>query len=126
MRRVTKLTLAGAACALLLAVPAAASDQPKAAPVKAQAAKPAAARSAWPPETLSGKMTMVEPDQKLVVIQSAAGVPFDVVVTPKTHIQSGNQTLTLKDLAGYRNKNVSIKFVPERRGDVAESIHING
>ena len=126
MRKVTTLTLAGAVFALLSATPAAAAGKPMAASGKTMAANSAPMRSAWPPETLSGKITMVEPGQKLVVVQDSNGVPFDMVVTPKTRIRSGNQAITLKELTEYQNKDVSIQFVPERRGDVAESIRISG
>jgi hypothetical protein len=36
-------------------------------------------RSAWPPETLSGKISMVDPDRKLVVVETPDGIPFDMV-----------------------------------------------
>lgn len=90
-------------------------------------AKPAAAiRSAWRQETLSGKITMVDPDQKLIIVAAPDGVTFDMVVTAKTRIQSGGQTITLKDLTRDTDKTVSVKFTPERRGDVARSIQISG
>jgi hypothetical protein len=110
------------ACALP-AAPAFAVDKPNPA-VRKAAAKSAAVPNAWPPETMAGKITMVEPDRKLLVVVSPDGVPYDVVVTGATRITSGNQSVTLKGLEQYRNKNVTIKFVPERRGDVAESIRI--
>lgn len=69
---------------------------------------------------------MVDPQRKLVVVQDPSGVPFDMLVTATTHIKSGDQRLTLRDLAQHQNKGVSVKFVPERRGDVAEAIRING
>ncbi|HTX34520.1 MAG TPA: hypothetical protein VME43_05845 [Bryobacteraceae bacterium] len=113
--------LAGAACALLLAMPLAAAN----APVKATIPN-SADRTAWPPETLSGKITMVDPSQKLVVVQTSDGTPFDMMVTPKTRIESGNQAVSFQDLNGDMNKNVSVRFVPESRGDVARSINIGG
>ncbi len=83
-------------------------------------------RNAWPPEALSGKITIVDPAQKLVVVETPNGVPFDMVVTSKTRIKSGNQALTLKELTQDSNKTASIKFIPARRGDVAKSIQIRG
>jgi hypothetical protein len=143
MKSVTMLSLAGAACALLLAFPAAAAQKTKAAasakatasakstpaksvlPKKANARR-ASLRTARRPETLSGKIFMVEPDRNLVVVKGPDGVPFDMVVSRRTHIESGSEAITLKNLAQYQNKNASIRFVPERRGDVAESIRITG
>jgi hypothetical protein len=122
MSKLAILILSGVACALP-ATPAFAADKPNPA-VKTAAAKSAAVPNAWPPETMAGKITIVKPDQKLLVVVSPDGVPYDVVVTGATRIRSGNQSVTLKGLEQYQNKNVTIKFVPERRGDVAESIRI--
>jgi hypothetical protein len=61
-----------------------------------------------------------------VVIQTAGGVPFDMVITGNTRIEKGNQTLTMQDLKQDMNQNVSVRFVPESRGDVARSIQLNG
>ena len=47
-------------------------------------------------------------------------------ITAKTRIKSGDQPITIKDLTRDMNKAVSAKFTPERRGDVAKSIQING
>ena len=81
---------------------------------------------AWPAETLSGKITMVDPGEKLVVLQTPDGVSYDMVVGAKTRIVSGNQALTLQDLAGDRNQAASVKFTPKGRGDVAQSIQVGG
>lgn len=126
MRKVRWSLLASAACAALLAVPLMAAGKP-AASAAAKDMKPAAAmRSAWPPETLSGKITIVEPNRKLMVIQAPDGTPFDMVITANTRIRSGDQTIAIKDLARDMNKTVSVNFIPERRGDVAKSIKIQG
>ena len=81
---------------------------------------------AWPAETLSGKITIVDPGEKLVVLQTPDGVSYDMLVGAKTRILSGDQSLTLRDLAADRNRSASVKFVPEGRGDVARSIRIGG
>jgi len=118
----TKLSfLAAAACGLLLALPLAAASP---APVTATTGN-SATRTAWPPETLSGKITMVDPSQKLVVVQSG-GVPFDLMITPRTRIESGNQAVSMQGLNSDINQNVSVRFTPERRGDVASTINIGG
>ena len=112
MKKAGTYILGGAVSALLLAVPAVAAK------------KAATVREAWQAETISGKIEMVEPAQRLVVIEGSDSVPFDLVVTPKTHIRIGNRTATLKELETCQDKNVSVHFVPERRGDVAESIEV--
>ncbi len=115
--------LEGLACAALLTVPLAAR-QPAAHNTMTQSR--VAVQSAWPPEELTGKIMMVEPAQHLLVVQDASGVPFDLVITPGTQIRSGNQGLNLEELSSDMNKGVSLQFIPERRGDVARSIQVNG
>jgi hypothetical protein len=116
--------LAITACALIGAAPLAAASRPAAKISKDM--KPAAAvRRAWPQETLAGKVTMVDPAKTLVVVATPDGVTYDMVVTAKTRVQSGDQKITLKDLTRDKDKTVSVKFTPERRGDVARSIRIN-
>lgn len=102
-------------------MPLAAADPPVTATVPHSAD-----RSAWPPETLSGKITMVDPTQKLLVVRTSDGVSYDIVVTPGTRIESGSQAVTIQDLNADLNKTVSVRFTPERRGDVARSINIGG
>jgi hypothetical protein len=123
MKRLITSILAGAACALVLVIPMAGSDKP---PATTSAAHSATLRSAWPPENLSGTITMADPKEDLLVVQGPDGVPFDMTITPMTKIWSGNQRVSVQDLEQYRNKQVSVRFVPERRGDVAESIRITG
>ena len=83
-------------------------------------------RKAWRPETLSGKISVVNADRRLVVVETPDGVPYDMVVTGKTRIKSGDQAVSLKELTQDTNKSVSVKFTPERRGDVARTIEIGG
>jgi hypothetical protein len=40
--------------------------------------------------------------------------------------KSGDRAITLQDLQKDVNQGVSIKFVPERRGDIARTIQLNG
>ena len=83
-------------------------------------------RTAWKPETLTGKITNVDPDRNLVIVETNDGVPFDMLVTPNTRIKSGDRGLDLKELKRDMNQNVSVTFTPERRGDVATFIQITG
>jgi hypothetical protein len=98
-----------------------------AASITVKAAKTAqkAPHARWPPETLSGKITMVDPARRLVVVQDSSGVPFDMVVSRSTRIKSASRTVNWNDLNSDLNRNASIKFVPERRGDVAETINVS-
>jgi hypothetical protein len=110
MTMIQRSLLAVSTCALMSAVPLAAASM----------------RGNWPPESLSGNIASVDPDRNLVVVQTPDGTPFDMCVTAKTIIKSGDQTITLKDLTRDVNQGVSVKFIPERRGDVAKSIRLNG
>ncbi len=69
---------------------------------------------------------MVDPAHKMVVVQSSDGVPYDLDVTAHTRIRSGDRSIDWSGLSGNVNKSVSVKFVPERKGDVATSIRIGG
>ncbi len=110
MTIIQRSLLAISTCALMSAIPLAAAGM----------------RGNWPPEFLSGKITSVDPDRNLVVVQTPEGIPFDMYVNAKTLIKSGDQTIALKDLTRDTNQRVSVKFIPERRGDVAKSIRLNG
>jgi hypothetical protein len=125
MTKVNPSILAVAACALCSAIPLAAANGPAASKSK-NTATAKVKRGAWPPETLSAKIAMVDPDRKRVILETPDQVTYDMVVTSKTRIKSGGQVLTLKDLSWDKNKAVSVSFVPERRGDVARSIQITG
>jgi hypothetical protein len=116
-------TLAASACGLLLAMPLAAANSTN---TKANTPKAKVMRTAWPPETISGKIALVDPDRKLVVIQSPDGVPYDLDVTARTRIESGDRSIVFNDLTQDVNKGVTVKIVPEHRGDIAESIRISG
>ncbi len=82
--------------------------------------------AALKPETMTAKIATVDPQQHLLIVDNQEGVPFDMVVTAKTRIMSGDRTLTLQDLTSDQGKPVTIRFVPEGRGDVAQSIHLAG
>jgi hypothetical protein len=114
------------ASALMLAIPLIAADRPATNKGKTMTTTAAKRTAAWKPESLSGTIMTVNPDQNLMVVRTSDGVPFDMVVNAKTLIKSGDRGLTLKDLTRDMNKTVSITFTPERPGDVARSIQING
>jgi hypothetical protein len=114
MERKTADWLVRAACAALLAAPLVAAP------------RVSTERSSWAPETLQGTITMVDPAQHILVVQDASGVPFDMVVTHATNIRSGGHEMRLRDLHQDINQNVSVRFIPERRGDIARSIQLTG
>jgi hypothetical protein len=119
----TKSILIALAAAAMVAIPATCAST---AATTTKAAKTAhrSTRDMWPAETLSGKITMVDPASHLVVVQDSSGVPFDIVVNRSTHIKSASGALKLDQLNSDLNRSASIKFVPEGRGDIAETIDV--
>lgn len=124
MKRKILNALGAAACACLFVVPMTAANKPATKANNAPAKE--AMQRAWRPQRLSGRIMMVDAVKKIVVVKDADGVPFDMIVTPSTRIKSSEQRLTLSDLASQTSKSASVKFVPERRGDVAQSIRVSG
>jgi hypothetical protein len=90
---------------------------------KATAHRSAHAR-AWAPQTVSGTLTIVEPAQKRIVVQTASGVPYDMDITRATRIENRGQRVSLQALNQDVNQAVEVKLIPERRGDVAAWIRI--
>ncbi len=115
--KTTLSIIAVAAGAMLMALPMNAAETTK--PV----AKKSAVQAAWPPETLSGKIISVA--NNMVVVKTSDGIPFDFDLTRHTQIKAGDHSVAIRDLTADVNKDVSVKFIPEGRGDVAESIHIS-
>jgi hypothetical protein len=107
------------ACAAFLVMPLVAGQN-------SALATESSSRSAWPAETLTGTITMVDPAQHLFVVKDASGVPFDIMVTHNTRIMSNGQRLNLSALNSDINKPVTLRFVPEGRGDIARSVQVNG
>lgn len=60
---------------------------------------------------ISGTISMVDADQKIVVLTDSNGVPFDFKVTPRTHIVVNGSKASLSQLADQTNKQASVKFV---------------
>jgi hypothetical protein len=112
-------------CSCLFVAAAAAAGKPTAGVHTTKSAAVKTVRKTWPPETIAGKIMMVDPAKKLVVVR-ANGASFDMLVTPSTRIRSGDHRLTLKDLDQDKQKGVSVRFIPERAGDIARSIDVTG
>lgn len=113
-----------AACMALLAAPATAVKSPAAPAPQTATEQKKARKRAWPTETMSGAIMMVNLAEKRLVVKDAQGVPFDMEVTSSTRILSGHSRLTLQDLSGRTNQTVTVKFIPKTSGDVAETIRV--
>jgi ABC-type amino acid transport substrate-binding protein len=100
-------------------------EEPKAAPAEKKAAaaeKPKAELAKA--ETISGTLQMVAADQKIVVLTDSAGTPFNFKVTGATRIKVAGKKAKLDELTSQTNKSASVKFLPTRSGNVAQSIEI--
>jgi hypothetical protein len=76
------------------------------------------------PAVAANEKSAAEAQKTTVILKDASGVPFDIVVSRSTRIMSGNRELKLNDLVPDTNRKASVRFVPERSGDVAQSIRI--
>lgn len=76
----------------------------------------------WQAQNLKGTVSMVDPQQHLLVVRDSSGVPFDIRVQPWTHIVEGQQPVKLSQLA--KNQSVDVHFVPEARGDIGRQIEV--
>jgi hypothetical protein len=77
------------------------------------------------PETLSGTLTMVAADKKLVVVTGSGGVPYNFNVTGATKIKLSGAKAKLADLSGATGRSATVKFLPEKHaGNIAQSIEV--
>lgn len=117
--------------ALLLIVPFAlmlgvqsASAQKSASPRRGTSAAQAAWNS-YQPETITGRISMIVVDQKMVVVEASGGVPYDITITKKTKIEINGTASTFSDLMGQTQKQATVTFVARPKGDFAQSISVS-
>lgn len=77
-------------------------------------------------ESLAGTIEMVVPEQRLLVVTGPNGVPYDLIVGPKTVIVVGDKAGTLESLTAHVGMPVSVGFVPQRDGNHATRIEVTG
>jgi len=130
MKKMSMQALAIAACSFLFACPMLAATRAPAKTTAKTAAKAAnsamAPRGVWPAETMSATIVNIDPARRLLIVKGPNGTPFDMVVTASTRIESGSHRLHLGDLQSDANKPVTVRFVPERSGDIARSLRLAG
>ena len=116
-----KLILPVLAAALALASPIWAASPNK--PVARHSSRQAA-RASWSAQDLTGTIAMVDPAKRLLIVKTAGGIPYDVDITRHTQIRSGTERVSLTNLSNDVNQTVTVRFIPERRGDIASRIRI--
>ena len=94
----------------------------------AVAQEPAAAEKvdvAVKAETISGTISMVVVEKKLVVLTGSGGVTYNFKVTGGTRIKVAGNKAKFAELAAQTNKSATVKFLPLRSGNVAQSIEVS-
>lgn len=76
----------------------------------------------WQTQELKGTISMVDPQQDLVVVRDPSGVPFDLKIQPSTRIVNGQSREKLAQLS--KNESVDVRYIPEARGDMARKIEV--
>ncbi len=124
---VLALVLFGAISGMAQDQPAA-QDQSAAAPATGNATKPMkhhAMAMGGASETLSGTLSAVDADKKLVVVNGSNGVPYDFMVSGATKITVGGSKAKLADLSGDTSKQATVTFMAEKkRGNMARTIEV--
>lgn len=126
------LTLVAVLAVVLFgAISGMAQDQPAA---QGQSAAPAAstakpkhhAMAAAASETLSGTLSAVDADKKVVVVNASNGVPYDFTASGATKITVGGSKAKLADLSGNTGKQATVTFMAEKKkGNIARSIEVS-
>jgi len=92
----------------------------------AQEAAPAEkAAPAVKAETISGTISMVVAEKKLVVLTGSGGVSYNFKVSGGTRIKVAGKKAKFAELAAQTNKSATVKFLPLRSGNVAQSIEVS-
>jgi hypothetical protein len=118
MLRKTAILVACFTPALLIA------GNPSPRPASTATTKVAASKPVGSIETLAGKITQVDMEHKLLIVQTSNGVTYNFVVAPSTRILAGTHHIKAADLATKGNSPATIKFVPTHHGNIAKSIAI--
>lgn len=61
-------------------------------------------------QSLSGTLSMVDSQQRVIVVTNSEGTPFNFRVMRGTRIMVGGKKGTLDDLSGQKSQQVSVKY----------------
>jgi len=128
MRKLFLITLSGLALAFVVFSSTLAQEaaQPQEAPAEKKAAPAEKPKAEFAKaETISGTLQTVVADKKIVILTDSAGTPFNFKVTGATRIKVAGKKAKLDDLASQTSKGASVKFLPTRSGNVAQTIEIS-
>jgi hypothetical protein len=114
-----KKTLLALAIIVAVTLVGGAAAAQEAAPEKAEAAKPAVKA-----ETMTGTLSMVVAEKKVVVLTGSSGIPYNFKVTSSTRIKIDGKKAKFDELSGQTKKSATVKFLPLHAGNMAQSIEV--
>lgn len=77
-------------------------------------------------EELSGTIGYVSPSAKELTLMGANGIPYDFDLTAMSRIEQSGSKIARSELTDQSHKQATIKFVPTKRGNLAERVEITG
>lgn len=75
-------------------------------------------------ETISGTLTIVSAENKVIYVKSAEGITYDFQIGPATKITAADQKLKLSDLTGDVGKSIEVVFRPLKTGNTAITVEL--
>ncbi len=76
------------------------------------------------PETISGTLTIVNAEDKLIFVKAENEITYDFRIGPQTKISAGEKTLKFDQLADQVGKGVEVVFRPLKTGNAASTVAI--
>ena len=76
-------------------------------------------------ETLTGSITAVDPQTKILTVTGSNGTPYEFRIAGNAKITIDGHLATLVDLTAHINGMASIEFVPTSTGNFVHSIELN-
>jgi hypothetical protein len=76
------------------------------------------------PETISGTLTIVGAEDKLIFVKAENGITYDFRIGPATKITAGEEKLKFDSLTEQVGKRVEVVFRPLKTGNAALTVDI--
>lgn len=76
-------------------------------------------------ETLTGSVTAVDPQTKILTVTGENGTPYEFRIAHNARITIDGRPATVVDLAAHLNAAASVEFVPTTTGNFVHSIELN-
>lgn len=76
------------------------------------------------PENITGTLTIVDPDQRVIYVKSADGIVYDFRIVESTKIAADGAKISFEDLSAQIGKSIEVVFRPLKIGNVAQSVDL--